>query len=723
MLTGKSLRPFASACIVGGLVCGIVGGGLVDRARAQAIDIAALPGIVVDEAAAAFEGQWKPSTHTAPYLGQGYHHDDNAERGAKSATFKARVPEDGYYHVLFSYTPGSGRSSKTPVTVHAVDGEKTTVVNQRDRPAILTFVDLGEYEFHTDADAVIVVSNKDADGHVIVDGVLLANPVELAMLQELADKKKPAVVKNQPADKKPMAKDPLPAAVAFARKEPVAKTLLTSAKLDALIAKNNPPMQSVAVVDDETFLRRVTLDIVGRQPTVEELQAFHDDASQGKRAAVVDRLLASSDYGRNWANYWSDCIGARQQEPELTFHDYGPFKTWLAGEFNAGKGWDEITFEMLTAIGKVGDRPAGTLIAFHQADENKLAGETSRVFLSVQIACAECHDHPFVDMPTETFHGMAAFFVRTDAKIPWNESSQIELVSKDKGEHHVPGQKADMKPTALGGIAGSAEYETGLPDLKRRELLANWIVQPENPFYARAYVNRLFARLMGRGFYEPVDDLGESAEDPILPEVHAALATHFVSTGYDHKEMVRLLANTRIYQRTHTPPQGADSDAPLATAVTKKLRGDEIFDSLASAIDLPNIQPEKAKPTTEIRFPVPPKSTRDLVNEAFGYDPSLKDDLLVRTMKQAMFMMNNTQLQAQIDARPESESYLSKLLQEQQDDAATATRLYRAVLGRTPSEREVKLVADHVAKLGDRGAAFEDVLWGLINSAEFVTRR
>jgi hypothetical protein len=389
---------------------------------------------------------------------------------------------------------------------------------------------------------------------------------------------------------------------------------------------------------------------------------------------------------------------------------------------NEGAAWDEVAFKMLTAQGKVGDNPAGTFIAFHQADEKKLAGETSRVFLSVQIACAECHDHPFVEMPMETFHGMAAFFVRTQAKIPWNDSSQIELVSEDKGEHKIPGKKDDMKPIALSGIRGGETYEIGLPDVARRAKLAQWIVHPQNPFFARAYVNRVFARLMGRGFYEPVDDMGETAETPILRDVQDALAAHFIASGHDHKDVVRLLANTRAYQRTVSAAEGAD-ERPLAAATLKKLRGDEVFDSLATAIGLPNVTPPKEKPTDAVRFPIPPKSTRDLVNEAFGYDPSFKDDLLVRSMKQAMFMMNNQQLQKQIDARPESETHLAKLLAEDKDDSSTATRLYQAVLARSPSEKEMCVVLAHVAKVNDRGAAFEDVLWSLINSAEFTTRR
>jgi hypothetical protein len=679
--------------------------------------VAIAQGIVVDDAAAVLQGEWVDSTSTRPFIAAGYKHDGNKNKGGSSAKFVARVPENGYYRVLFSYTPGGNRASNVPVTVQAADGEKTIVVNEQKAPPLGTSVDLGEFEFAADADAVVIVATNDTDGHVIIDAVQIVTPAEFKLIQENA--KKPALAQGKP-DKQPE-KAPEPP-VEFKRVAAAAMPKLTPGQLDELLGKELGDMSQAPVISDELFLRRVTLDIVGRQPTLAESEAFLADTSPEKRSAAVERLLASSDYGRNWANYWSDVIGSRQEEPELTFHDYTPFKNWLAEKLNSDTKWDEVVFAMLTAKGKVGDNPAGTFIAFHQANELKLAGETTRVFLSVQVACAECHDHPFVDMPTETFHGMAAFFVRTDAKIPWNDSAQIELVSQDKGEHKIPGKKGEMTPIALNGIEGEVKYDLGLSDLDRRAKLADWIVRPDNQFFARAYVNRIFARLLGRGFYEPVDDLGDSAEEPIFTGVHEALAQHFVATTYDHKDMVRLLVNSRAYQRPIVGGESQDSK-PLSTAITKKLRGDEVFDSLVTAIAIPNVTPPKEKATGLIRFPVPPKSTRDLVNEAFGYDPSFKDDLLVRSMKQAMFMMNNEQLQKQIDARPESETILAKLLIDDADDQSVATKLYRIVLARSPSDRELGVVLAHVKQLDDRGAAFEDVLWGLLNSAEFTTRR
>jgi hypothetical protein len=227
--------------------------------------------------------------------------------------------------------------------------------------------------------------------------------------------------------------------------------------------------------------------------------------------------------------------------------------------------------------------------------------------------------------------------------------------------------------------------------------------------------------MMGRGFSEPVDEIGELG-DHVLPEVFDAVAGHFVASEYDPKDLFRTIALTKAYQRPL-----ADSPAgyvkPFTILSPGRLRGDEVFSALTVALELPNVTPEAVKPTAEIRFPPPPKSTRDLVNEAFGFDPSLAKENVARTMQQAMFMMNNVQVQKQVDASDDSGTVLARLMAETADDNVVVTRLYQRLLARQPSEREVEIAKQHIATVGDRKAALEDVLWSLLNSAEFTSRR
>jgi hypothetical protein len=153
------------------------------------------------------------------------------------------------------------------------------------------------------------------------------------------------------------------------------------------------------------------------------------------------------------------------------------------------------------------------------------------------------------------------------------------------------------------------------------------------------------------------------------------------------------------------------------------LRGDEVFDSLVAGLALPNITPEAPPAKPGIRFPPPPKSTRDLVNEAFGFDPSSEQSNVARTMQQAMFLMNNKQVQKQIDASPGAETMLAKVLSAESDNAAAIAKLYQQVLARKPTPKEISIAQEHLASVADRKTGFEDLLWSMVNSAEFLSRR
>ena len=524
------------------------------------------------------------------------------------------------------------------------------------------------------------------------------------------------------------AQQPAPSADSAPTDEPVAKAAeerLTSAELDSLILSALGGTQTAEIVSDERFLRRVSLDLIGRQPTPADLDAFLADASSNKRANIIDALLATEEFGRNWANYWSDTIAFRVPQPELTFLNYTLLEQWFAEKLNSGATWDAIARDLLTGTGKVAENPAATFVGFHEASPTRLAGETSRIFLGIQIGCAECHDHPFDDWKREQFHELAAFFGRASAKLPWNDSSKIEVKDAGKGEYHMP-DMADprkkgepMKPVFF---ATGGSMDVGTSDADRRSALAGWITSRDNAWFARAFVNRVWGRLMARGFVEPVDDLTGHLADSVMPDVHRALAESFAAGGYDVKALFRLVLNTQTYQRGELLAAPSDEIA-FAASVPQKLSGDQVFDSLVTAIELPNVTPPAVAATNEVRFPPPPKSTRDLVNDAFGSDPSICKDEVCRTLSQAMLMMNNQQLQAQVNAAPDSGTLLAKVLAAESDDRLAFTNLFRRVMARAPTDTEVQIALDHIGKAESRNVAFEDLLWGLLNSAEFTTRR
>jgi hypothetical protein len=711
--------------------------GLVGVAAAAAvgqdagIDPSRLPGIVVDDSQAVKEGSWTNSRHTRPFVGDSYIYSQGGS--GQTARFPVEVNEAGTYQVLVSYTPGTNRSTKAAIVVPTEDGDKTIVLDQQPRPAgPYSFQPLGEFPLAAGKFDITISGEGSDKGVIIADAVLLLSPEGFAQFKADFEKNTPKLAANLKADpkkadnKKPAAKKeekkpepPQETPPAFARKAPAkAVARLTSEQLDALMEKHVGGIADASLVDDEDYIRRVTLDLVGRQPTMAECDAFAADESMDKRPRLVERLLASPEFGANWGNYWSDVVSYRTPEPELTFLNYTPFKKWLADEFNANRGWDEISYKVITAVGKVGENPAATYVGFHQGDKSRLASETTRVFLSTQIQCAECHDHKFIDMPQETFHHVAAFFVRVQAKLPWNDSNQIVVSSKPAGEHKMEGRKDEMKPIAF----SEREVDLGKSDVSRRVELADWIVSPENPWFAKAFVNRVWARTMGRGFCEPVDEIGELG-DRVLPDVHNALAEHFTASQFDVKDLFRVVTTSRTYQRQIRDPQDESDRKPFAVVAAGRLRGDEVFDSLEAAIALPNFTPPQAPATDAIRFPPPPKSTRDLVNEAFGFDPSSDQANVNRTMQQAMLLMNNKQIQAQIDASPSSGTMLAKIVAAEPDDASAVTKLYQQVLARKPTPKEIDIAKEHLTATGDRKTGYEDLLWSMVNSAEFLSRR
>jgi len=397
---------------------------LVASAAAQdpGIQPSRLPGIVVDDTAAKQTGTWSPSRHTRPFVGDNYIY--SAGGAGQGVEFPVEIKEAGTYQVLASYTPGGNRTENAVYEIPTANGVQTIQVNQQERPkGPFCFQPLGEFSFEAGLVRIGVSAPTNKKGVVVADAIQILTPEEFTAYKDEFEKNSPkllAALTEKPDPNKPVAKPeekkkpeppPQEKPPAFVREKPAKPhASLTAQQLDQLMQKHVAGIATARAVDDEAFLRRLSLDLIGRQPTMDEMSRFLADASAEKRASAVEKLLAEPEFGANWANYWSDVISYRTPGPELTFLNYTPFKNWLAEQFNQNKGWDETTYNVITAIGKVADNPAATYVGFHQGDKSRLASETTRVFLSTQIQCAECHDHKFVEMPQETFHHVAAFF-------------------------------------------------------------------------------------------------------------------------------------------------------------------------------------------------------------------------------------------------------------------------------------------------------------------------
>lgn len=503
-------------------------------------------------------------------------------------------------------------------------------------------------------------------------------------------------------------------------------TRLQPGEIDRLVSQElqTDKVQPAPLTTDEQFVRRVTLDLTGRLPLPADVDEFVADQDPAKRAKLVDRLLASDDYARHWARYWRDVVTAR-----LTERRFGAiartFEEWMAEQLKTNRGWDGIAADMLTAEGEVrfdepGKNGAAYFVAAHRGADaaNELAAETSRVFLGIQLQCAQCHDHKTDQWKRVQFHELAAYFARVRQRpIRGQGIVGIELISAPRGEHEMPG-KDDPKqgflthPRFLDGRSPG----TNLSDQARRQALARAVTSKDNYWFAGAYVNRVWGKLMGQSFYEPVDDMGPGKE-VVFPNVLTRLTGSFRGTNYDVKALFRDILNSETYQRQVRLGESTGQHLHFAAAYPTRLRAEALWQSLVTVLG--RLGPPAAdQPQRPLRAR---QGLEGLFLQEFDFDPSLKPDEVEGSISQALLMMNNPVINQRIKAA--GTNLLGRVLKAYPDDRDALRLLYLRALARKPTDREVEKCLKHVEKVGNRAEAFEDILWALVNSTEFQTKR
>ena len=349
------------------------------------------------------------------------------------------------------------------------------------------------------------------------------------------------------------AKTPLPRRPA----RTVTPPTLTSAELDRLLEqylkKTNPKVEPAPLTSDVEFVRRVHLDLAGAPPTPGQILFFVNDKSKDKRARLIDALLQSPAYARNWAHYWKDVIRFHATNQNALQVRYDALEDWLTEQFKKNKPWDEIAKAMITATGRVDENGAASLALAHEAKPVELAGEISRIFLGVQIQCAQCHDHKTDSWKREQFHEFAAFFSGTRARpivraMP-GQLPVFEVEVQGRPRYTMPDLANPTKqiPVAPKFFLASAQADAKLPEtidaVARRTLGASYITGQDNPWFARAFVNRIWYALMGESFYDAVDDIGPE-RTPKAPEVIETLAGQWQKGGYDIRWLLRTIMGT-----------------------------------------------------------------------------------------------------------------------------------------------------------------------------------
>lgn len=466
---------------------------------------------------------------------------------------------------------------------------------------------------------------------------------------------------------------------------------------------------------DEFFLRRVSLDITGKLPSIEMTEAFLKDTSSNKREKLIDQLLQDPNYADFWAVKWGDLI--RPNPSRVGVKPVYLMDDWLRSKFRDNQPYDQMIYELFTAKGS--SHAYGPVAMFRdKRDPVDMASFMSQIFMGIRLDCAKCHHHPSEKWTQEDYYQLAAFFAKMQRK-----GQGISAPISGEPEYWWPGNHGNilhpitevaMKPKAPDG----PEFEY-VDNKDVREELMNWLTDRKNPTLAKALVNRYWSHFMGRGIVEPIDDFRISNPPTNEPLLEWLTAT-FIEDEYDLKKLIKHITTSQVYQVSSSPNETNVADQKYFSRFLKRrLTAEVLLDAVIDVTGVSEVfsgtrKDARAMQTWNYKLP-------STFLDAFGRPNSSEECPCERdrkpSMVQALHLMNSTQLQDKLNS---SQGRIHALLQEPISDLQMIERLYLTSLNRRPTENEVRLAQKYFASQLSRKIALEDLAWSLINSAEFV---
>lgn len=463
-----------------------------------------------------------------------------------------------------------------------------------------------------------------------------------------------------------------------------------------------------SIADDAEFLRRVCIDITGSVPTVERAIAFLDNKDPDKRAKLIDELLARPEYARHMTDIWKDLLIPNTAASARRKHE--PIIQWLNRAFTENKPFNQMAREVLASSGLQEENGAVTFYITHESVD-QITDRVARVFLGVQIQCAQCHNHPFNDWKQDEYWGLAAFF--TKAKSAYTRASGKEQYGltempkdpKARALLMLPPSLKQVPPTFLRGAKAT------LPnDGPYLPTLAEWLASKDNPYVAKAAVNRVWQQLFGRGFVDPVDDLSPEKK-PSHPELLNDLAKAFADGGFDLKALIRDICLSQTYQRTGKPTENNRADTTLFSHMAVKVQSPhQLFDSMENVFQLADRKLGESSSQSNLDAV---KGRGGFVGFFTGEDDATPIEYQAG-IPQALYLMNSK------NHYRISKSATAIANQRGKPDAIIET-CFLATLSRRPTADETKLFAAHFAKGSDVRTSTQDLLWVLLNSTEFLS--
>ncbi|MEX0716282.1 MAG: DUF1549 domain-containing protein [Planctomycetaceae bacterium] len=516
--------------------------------------------------------------------------------------------------------------------------------------------------------------------------------------------------------------------------------------IDAALAAEwkTSEVQAAAPAGDAEFLRRVHLDLVGTIPTYEETREFLSDAAPDKREKLVDRLLDDPRFGVYQAKVWDLVLFGRSVSNSRVRERDG-FRNWMAKQFNDNVPYDQWAQAILKAEGNTVEDGPATFLLQYAGNDKSTAVAVSRLFMGMQLQCAECHDHPFEDFSQIDFYGMAAFYARLQP---------VSLGKKDNKDNYMVGERStgdtlfagkaiDQKPGTKGEavapkyLKGDELDEPELPkDFKaeprladgkvppaphysRKNALAEWIANPENIYFTEAIANRIWSQFMGRGVVHPVDNLSDF-NPPSHPDLWEVLPKELVARKYDLKWLIREIVGSKTYQLSAAGPVDRAMPRWFEQAKVRPLMAEELGDALAVATRMYKrreaAQDDKAKQAVEGDF----GRVRGNLVSYFGEPVNGVGDYQGNMFENLLF--NNEVYLHRYLYSTGTNQLLADLVASEASPEEKVEEMFLSVLIRKPTAEETAKYVAYVGQEQDskkQTALWGDAIWALLASSEF----
>ncbi len=461
---------------------------------------------------------------------------------------------------------------------------------------------------------------------------------------------------------------------------------------------------------DAEFLRRLHLDAAGTLPTAEEAERFLNDPAPTKRSHWIERLLERPEYVDYWTYKWSDLLLVSRRK--LPGNAMWAYYNWIRQSVAANKPWDRFARELLTGTGDTLENGALNFYVIHR-EPTDLAENVTKAFLGLTITCARCHNHPLEKWTQKDYYAMANLFARVSLK-NGTERGDVVISNAVAGDVNHPRLGRPLEPQPLEG------RPVPLDAPNRREHLARWLTSPDNPYFARTLVNRVWQNFFGRGLVEPADDL-RVTNPASNEELLAALTRDFVESGFDVRRLTRTILNSATYQlSSRTNRTNAADDRYFSHYFVRRLPAEVLLDAYSQVTAVPEKFEDYPPGTRALQLP--DTTVPSYFLDAFGRPPRVNTCLCERqqapSISQALHAINGETLNRKLTARNGTVDMMMKL---GLSDEKVADHLYLSALTRHPTGEERRELLKALAETREnRRQAIEDLAWAVLTGKEFM---